>query len=124
MELDLSKSSRAGLKLLCSPEGREQTVMAYDRKSQKLTVHREQSSLDPECSKTSFSAHLNLTLGKPLKLHIFLDWSVIEIFANDTICLTSRVYPTRADSIGVKLFSEGGNALIKSLDSWEMKSAR
>jgi beta-fructofuranosidase len=124
LELDLSKSSRFGFKMFCSADEKEQTVVAYGRKNGKLTVDREHSSLDPECSKTLFSAELNPKDGEPLKLHIFLDRSVIEIFANDTICLTSRVYPTRTDSLGVKLFSEGGRALVKSLDTWEMKSTR
>ncbi len=124
MQLKLSRYSRVGVRLFCSPDGKEQTVLAYDRNNGRLTIHREKSSLDPECATTPFSSKLSLAPGGILKLQVFLDRSVIEVFANDTVCLTSRVYPTRADSLGVKLFREGGSALVKSLDIWEMKPAR
>jgi beta-fructofuranosidase len=58
--------------------------------------------------------------GEGLKLHIFLDRSIIEIFANERACLTSRVYPTRPDSLGLALFARGGKAVLKSLDVWKM----
>jgi hypothetical protein len=31
-----------------------------------------------------------------------------------------RIYPTRADSVGVKLFSKGGSAKVKKLQAWDM----
>ena len=57
-----------------------------------------------------------------LKLRIFLDRSVVEVFANDRVCLASRIYPTRADSRGLTLFARGGSARLSSLDAWEMRS--
>ena len=42
-----------------------------------------------------------LAEGETLKLQVFLDASVIEIFANDRVCLTSRIYPSRSDSLGL-----------------------
>ena len=39
-----------------------------------------------------------------LELRVFIDRSVIEVFANDRQCLTVRVYPGREDSRGVSLF--------------------
>ena len=45
-----------------------------------------------------------------LQLRIYVDKSVVEVFANSRQCITQRVYPTRADSIGVRLVSRGGHA--------------
>jgi hypothetical protein len=36
--------------------------------------------------------------------------------------MSSRVYPSRTDSLGVGLFARGGSASIKALDIWEMGS--
>jgi beta-fructofuranosidase len=52
----------------------------------------------------------------------FLDRSVVEIFANDRTCLTGRIYPTLADSLGVDLFAGGGTVKLTSMDIWKMGS--
>ena len=39
-----------------------------------------------------------LAADEALHLRIFIDRSIIEVFANDRQCLTLRVYPERADS--------------------------
>jgi len=55
-------------------------------------------------------------------LHVFVDHSVIEVYANGSACLTTRVYPLRAESVGVELFARGGPAELRKLDVWEMRS--
>jgi beta-fructofuranosidase len=62
-----------------------------------------------------------LAADETLKLHVFLDASVIEIFANDRACLTSRIYPSRADSLGLGAIVRSGKARLKALDVWEMR---
>jgi len=51
-----------------------------------------------------------------------VDHSVVEVYANTSACLTSRIYPSRADSVGVELFARGGPARLQKLDAWEMGS--
>jgi beta-fructofuranosidase len=54
-----------------------------------------------------------------LSLRVFVDRSVIEVFdASGRVTLTTRVYPTRPDSIGVEAFCREGR--IERLDVWEM----
>ena len=55
-------------------------------------------------------------------MRVFIDRSVIEVFANDRQCLTVRVYPEREDSRGVSLFARGGGAKLASLECWRMRS--
>jgi beta-fructofuranosidase len=45
---------------------------------------------------------------------------MLEVFANGRQCLTQRIYPTREDSLGVRLFSLGGAASFPSIDVWDM----
>jgi len=44
------------------------------------------------------------------------------VFINGRQCVTARVYPSRRDSVGVSLRSQGKPAKVKSLDAWQMKS--
>ena len=59
----------------------------------------------------------------PLKLRVFVDKSVVEVYANDRQAICRRVYPARDDSLGVVLFANGGEAKICSLKAWEMMPA-
>ena len=54
------------------------------------------------------------------RLRIFLDRTILEVFANDRQCLTQRIYPTRPDSAGVSLFSTDGKAVFNSVKAWDM----
>ena len=65
-------------------------------------------------------APLALQPREPLKLRIFIDRSVVEVFANGRQCMTQRIYPARRDSLGVALFSSGGSACCTALDAWDM----
>ena len=59
--------------------------------------------------------------GEPLRLRVFVDKSVVEVFANGRQCLAVRVYPGRADSTGISLRAQGQDALVKRLDVWQME---
>jgi beta-fructofuranosidase len=62
-------------------------------------------------------AELNGAPGSPVHLHMFLDGSVLEIFANGTTALTKRIYKTPSGPLTLKL---EGDADITSLDVWQM----
>lgn len=57
-----------------------------------------------------------------LKLHVFLDKSVLEVFINDGVTSVTRVeYPGEND-LGVSVFAENGSVTLKSFDAWNLKS--
>jgi len=56
-----------------------------------------------------------------LKLHIYLDKSVMEVFADDRSCCTRVLDPTPEIS-GVELFAVGGEATARSFQSWPLRS--
>jgi beta-fructofuranosidase len=59
---------------------------------------------------------------RELSLRVFVDGSVVELFANESRCLTSRVYPTRRDADGVALVARDGSATVE-VDAWELDRA-
>jgi sucrose-6-phosphate hydrolase SacC (GH32 family) len=120
-EFDPGASEAVGLTVRSAPEGKEQTSITYNRTSGHLRVERERSSLSPDVDRRSQGGPFTLAADETLKLHVFLDASVIEIFANNRACLTSRIYPSRSDSLGIGMFARGGQARLKALDVWEMR---
>ena len=56
---------------------------------------------------------------EPLVLRIFVDKSIVEVFANDRQSIGRMVYPT-LDGSGISLFAEGGDAEVKSVKAWEL----
>ena len=48
-----------------------------------------------------------------LKLRVFIDKSVVEVFVNGKQCVAMRVYPDREDSVGVSLRSQGQDSELR-----------
>lgn len=59
-----------------------------------------------------------LRRGSELKLNVFVDHSIVDIFVNDKWATSIRVFPTAADADGVEAFVDGGDVKVKSLQGW------
>lgn len=116
--LEADQSENVGLAVRCSPDGVEQTLILYDWSSSELIIDLKDSSLTPDVSHERYTIPCHLDSPGNIKLHIFLDRSVIEVFANDQTAMASRIYPTRPDSLGVRLVANGGQATARSMDVW------
>lgn len=68
------------------------------------------------------TAPLKLAQGETVKLRIFIDKSIVEVFANGKQVVAARVYPNRNDAVGVSIRSHGDTAELKSLDAWQMRN--
>jgi beta-fructofuranosidase len=122
VDLAPGDAARCGVDVLRSPDGAEYTRIVYDRAQRRLEIDRRHSSSKAEDQHDVQGGDLELNEGEPLRLRIFLDRSVVEVFANGRFCATSRVYPSRRNSLGVALFAEGGASEARSLDMWEIGS--
>ena len=88
-----------------------------------VTLDNAYSSTAPDVlSRAPETASVRLDPGEKLKLRIFVDRSVVEVFVNGRQCLAERVYPDRGDSLGVSLRAQGAPAVLESLDAWQMDS--
>ncbi len=116
------EGSEFGLKVFCSPDGEEQTSIVYHHDTKQIIVERERSSLDQRVDFTPVNMPVDLKVGEPLRLRVFVDHSIIEVFANAGLCLACRVYPTRGDSQGVRFFSRHGHTEVWNIKIWKMSS--
>lgn len=132
--IDPRQAREVGLRVLRSPNGQEQASIslfmhswAYPWTSDRreLMIDVSQASLGPEvASRTPEIGPLYLKQGELLRLRVFIDRSIVEVFANGRQCLTQRLWPTRADALGVSLFSRGGKTIVKSIEAWEMAASK
>ena len=137
LDIEPGNAKRVGVRVCCSPDGTEQTEIVLDPAAGTLSVDISKSSLSPEVfwpwpwpykqqrerqpwANRVQTAPFSLASGEALKLRVFLDGSILEVFANNRQCITQRIYPTRKDSTGVLLFSQGGSTRVRTLQAWEM----
>ncbi len=105
-----------------SPDGAEETRIVYSRAEGRISLDPTASSTAPEVVGRAIQhAPLELDADEALQLRIFVDRSIVEVFANGRQCLTQRIYPSRSESRGVSLIAEG-EAVARSVDVWQMRS--
>ena len=136
MELELvidpMKAREVGIKVLRSPNGEEETTITLFMDSwvswmpggpRQLAIEVSRASLHPDVrSRSPEMGYLYLEDGEPLCLRVFIDRSLVEVFANGRQCLTLRACPTRKDSSGVSVFARGRDAKLVTLNAYQMHS--
>jgi len=101
--------------------GDEETLVGYDTGQSQLYIDRTLSG------KVDFSEDFPGKQAGPMpmennrvKMHLFVDWSSVEVFGNDgRTVLTDRIFPS-SDSDGLQLYSKGGTAKLISMDIWKL----
>lgn len=106
-DLELGDAREVGLSLRRSGDGKKGVPIMFDGK--KLHV----AGVDVPFALTSGE--------KALHLHVFLDRSVLEVYANGRECVT-RVIQAGNDQQGVALKAGGGKARLLSLRAWPVAS--
>lgn len=56
--------------------------------------------------------------GELLKMHVFMDHSILDLFINDRWAFSVRLFPTDTEAIGTALFAEGGATRVRSCNAW------
>ncbi|WP_342562337.1 GH32 C-terminal domain-containing protein [Paenibacillus sp. FSL R7-0345] len=121
LEMERGSAAQLGIKVRCTPDGEEETLLYYDWKESMLLADRTKTSQHPEEKCRGVQGGKLELSGENLKLHLYLDRSMVEAYANGLKSLTTRVYPGRKDALGLVLWADG-EPLVKSMEIWEMKS--
>ena len=88
-----------------------------------VSIDTSYSSILPDVlSRAPESAPVSIGEEESINLRVFIDKSVLEVFVNGIQCLSVRVYPGLKDSTGVSLRSQGKDAELICLNSWQMKN--
>ena len=119
IDVQIGDVDRFGVKVCVAPDGSEQTVVAYDFIQQRLLIDTTRSGPDSAAGSVE-SAPLPINRMSPLRLRIFVDKSVVEVFANRKQAIARRIYPEQPQSTGVSLFSKGGQTKVDVLRGWKI----
>ena len=109
---------QCGIKVRRSPGGEEETLLYYDAEKKELVFDATHSGITGR--RVVERAPFALGDHEVLELRVFVDKSVVEIYANDRQAIGRRVYPGRDDSLGLVLFTQGGDATFKTVTAWDM----
>ena len=111
VEIDPGQAGQCRLAVRCGRDGMEQTPIVYDAQKQSISLK-------------GVSDSLVLADGERLTLRVFVDRSLVEVYANRRRCLSAWTYPHHKDSVHVDLSAVGGPARVKSLDVWQMRPTK
>ena len=135
LEMEPHGAAESGLKLRCAPDGSEETIISLSFEQQTIQIDYQKASLRDDLVYPPDSpygenrqgprvqeAAFDFRQGERVKLRIFLDRSVLELFVDDRRYLAQRIFPSRLDSLDAKLFSRGGPTMVRRLKAWQMRS--
>jgi beta-fructofuranosidase len=118
----VSKDTNFTIEVFASEDRTEKTVIRYQGEEDCVILDRNNSSLSGKTHSSSLTCEHAQTEGGRLSLHIFIDYSTIEIFINQKASISSRVYPIGKTSENIFLNMEEGLSLeIEALEIYEMQ---
>jgi beta-fructofuranosidase len=130
--IDPGKAKRFGIKVFCSADGREETPVIIDKEKNILRINMKPSSLnkpeyrefvmvrEPNPDMETQDAPFDLKNGEKAHLRVFLDKSMLEVFANDRQCITQVVYPTLPDAVNIEVFTDDAPIQVEKVKAWKL----
>lgn len=121
VDIDPGESDAAGIMVRVG-DG-EETIVGYDARSETAFVDRRDSGQEDFTDEFGIrnDAPALLVDGK-VRLHIFVDWSSVELFVNNGIpVITNRIFPD-PESQDIQVFAQGGMATIEKIEFWPLSS--
>lgn len=111
-----------GFKLLHTDNDEECTVIVFEPEQRSFHVDRTRSSLSPSTHKAELRGEIDWAAGSTVKVHMLLDYSLLEVFAGYDSCLSARMYPLLEESDRVTVFARKGSVSFRSLQVWAIRS--
>jgi beta-fructofuranosidase len=122
LELDLGPAAdRIELRLRRAPQLEEVTTVVIDRAAGALWLDRDRASLDREVTGGCVGGRPSLATAFE-RVRVLLDRSIVEVFLDDAVVLTARIYPSCADSTGVEVVGTPTAVADVTLRAWTLGS--
>ena len=117
LDVSLAGADAFELGVFESPDGSQRTAIRWEGAHVVLDRHRSAGARG--AGTTGDALRMPVADKDPLSLHVFVDGSVVEVFADERRCLTGRVYPG-PESTGISLRGVEGEANVERIDVWEL----
>ncbi|KAJ3536392.1 hypothetical protein NM208_g6742 [Fusarium decemcellulare] len=136
MEVTINVSpnqERLGFWIRHNKDATHKTSVYFSPKNEEITVDRSKSSHEHDIKKDDVSGPFTLFYFdkdgteelEKLRLRIFCDGDILEVFANDRFALSTMVYADTKECNGISWFAEGGGSSAPAFESikiWENMS--
>jgi len=123
IEIDPKNCKRFGFIIGKNPEKEEYTKMYYDFQQQEFAVDKSKSSLNKNIPANGRKGMYHLKKKSKIKIRMFIDGSVVEVFINDQDAFTTRIFPLHNKSNQVELYCEGGDIQLVNANIWKLKES-
>ena len=134
MEIDLefdASTPNFEIKVLADPKQREYTSLTFLRDAGMVSLrggnswrmildHTHGSLSDKFVPRTPETADFACAADEPLKVKIFIDKSIVEVFVNDKAWVMLRSYPILKESTGVYVKAFGNGTVVRNVEAWQM----
>ncbi len=134
LDMQMTDDAVAGVAVRCSPDGQEQTVILCDVPAGEVRIDLARSTADASViypqfiigrddapPVTSQAAPYAFRADGSASLRILIDRSILDIFIDQRLCLTQRIFPMRPDSLGIALVCLAGQLHRANLTAWRMR---
>ncbi|MFV9483545.1 GH32 C-terminal domain-containing protein [Christiangramia sp. ASW11-125] len=119
IEMNLEASdSKQGIEVRRTSDGYTKAMIYYDPDTKSVVFNKKQEN--PERAFKALKAPVGDDISE-LNIRVFLDRSMVEIYINDKVSITDRIYFQKEDAEGLKIISPD-NKKIKSLSIWQMNA--
>jgi sucrose-6-phosphate hydrolase SacC (GH32 family) len=117
-------TDRLGLRMRSDETGDTYTTVGYAVKNNTLFIDRMQSGeVDFNGAFPGVHTAELRPIDGVIRLHIFVDRTSIEVFANDgLVVMTNLIFPDSANT-KIELFADGGEARVNSLEIFKLRAA-
>ena len=95
-------------------------MIRFSRASGRLELDRTRSSLHPGAVRGRHGGPLALGDDEPLELRVFVDRSIVEVYANGRFTLTGRSTRRARTARACALALPAGEATIDRLEAWTL----
>lgn len=136
MEIDMEfdgSTPNFEIKVLADPKQREYTTLTFMRDAglvsqrggnswRMILDHTHGSLSDQFVPRTPETADFAYGSEEALKVKIFIDKSIVEVFVNDKAWAMLRTYPILKESTNVYVKAFGNGTVVKNVEAWQMGS--
>jgi beta-fructofuranosidase len=128
VELANDGATELGIKVCCTPDNSDETVIGYEVSEGRLRIDTTRTGPNRKKARPVTNAAagvieaapLKLGRNEPLKLRVFVDRCLVEVFANDGRLALSRVVYPAAEATGIRLYAGGGAATARIVKVWDL----
>lgn len=121
-ELELGNAQKCGLELRRSADGASGMRVSFDGNQVVVESIGPDILIGPNKIQEWWALKNVIPLQQPtsgkVKLHVFLDRGLLEVFVNDQITFERSIEHLPLQNAGVACFASGGTATVRALDLW------